>query len=132
MPNRTVAFKRAIAKIKRGAFLIFQKFVDTATAADQLTWSMGKNVADSATVTDAPALSVTKPFLDAASATDVTTLSAGKNLAESLTISETTTLSATKPFSDTINTSESGLVVAQDYCDITYFSQDFVGQSSTI
>lgn len=132
MPNRTVAFKRAIYKIKRGFFFYFNKLVDTATASDQLTWDMGKNVADSATVSDTPSLSVTKPFLEAASATDAASLEPHKNLTEGLTVSETTTLSATKTISDTINTSESGLVVAQDYCDITYFSQDFVGQSATI
>ena len=132
MPKRTVAFKRAIYKIKRGFFFYFNKIVDTATASDQLTWDMGKNVADSATVTDAPTLSVTKPISDAASVTDAIALAAVKNLTEGLTVSEITTLSASKPISDTINISESGLVVAQDYCDITYFSQDFVGQSSTI
>jgi len=132
MPNRTVAFKRAIAKIKRGAFLIFQKFVDTATASDQLTWDMGKNVADSATVTDTPTLSVTKPIADAASVTDAIALVTVKNVTEALSVGDVTTLSASKPFSDTIGATDSGLVVAQDYCDITYFQQDFVGESSTI
>ena len=132
MPKRTVAFKRAIYKIKRGFFFYFNKIVDTATASDQLTWDMGKNVADSATVTDAPTLSVTKPILDAASVTDAIALVTVKNVTEALSVGDVTTLSASKPFSDTIGATDSGLVVAQDYCDITYFQQDFVGQSSTI
>lgn len=132
MPNRTVAFKRAIYKIKRGFFLYFNKFVDTATASEQLTWSMGKNVSDSATVSDTSTLSLTKPFADGATTTDATTLDTVKNVTEALSVGDVTTLSASKPFSDTIGATDSGLVVAQDYCDITYFQQDFVGQSSTI
>lgn len=132
MPNRTIIFKRAIAKLYIGSFYLFKKFEDDVTASELITWSLTKPVSEDLGITDEATLGVSKPFSEAASVTDATTLSAGKNLTEGLALSDTTTLSATKPFSDTITISESGLVVAQDYCDITYFSQDFVGQSSTI
>jgi hypothetical protein len=36
----------------------------------------------------------------------------------------------TKPLSDSFDSLDSGLVVAQSYCDITYFAEDYVGASA--
>jgi len=37
----------------------------------------------------------------------------------------------TKPLADSFGTSDSGSVIAQSYCDITYFAEDYVGASSS-
>ena len=36
-----------------------------------------------------------------------------------------------KNLSDTASTTDAGLLIMQDYCDITYFLEDYVGTSRT-
>jgi len=45
--------------------------------------------------------------------------------------SDAKALTVGKSLSDTTTSSDSGTVLSQGYCDITYFLEDYVGYSTT-
>ena len=114
-----------------------------------------RDVDDTITPTDRPYITVTKaPFSesvsvsdaynhlpikvlsdavamdDGASVGDGSTFFMQKNVNNVVWSVDMAALQTGKALSDSVGTSESGLVLAQNYCDITYFLEDYVGASS--
>ena len=114
-----------------------------------------RDFADSATVTDLAALELSRPLADGASVSDVSTRLLTKVLASGVAMNDsfetgdgllysfakginnvvfaadTATLSHSKGVSDMITPADAGLLVSQSYCDLTYFAEDYVGESRT-
>lgn len=102
---------------------------------------------------DASALEPQQPKTETATASDVKVLGVSKGLSEGLNLidnmdgdieyafvkvigellvsSDTQVIDLTTLKSDNILTSSDGVLVQQDYCDITYFATDYVGTSRT-
>jgi hypothetical protein len=54
-----------------------------------------------------------------------------KGLAESPTATDSAAIAAGKALIDSTSASDAGILISQDYCDITYFAEDYVGTSRT-
>lgn len=54
-----------------------------------------------------------------------------KELSDSATVSDLLFFAKSTFFSDTIDPTDSGSIRMQDYCDFTYFAEDYVGSSTT-
>lgn len=126
---------------------------DTVSFADSLEAVLIflRDLADSATVNDLASLSLNRPFTDAQSVLDSQTNNYGKVLADGVGLNEqltfnyslastidnvtfagdTTVLSVNAVYSDSGSAADAGNLVCQDYCDITYFAEDYVGQART-
>ena len=84
------------------------------------------------TPTDSISLQAYKNFAESLGvSTDFATLGMYKELSETLTLSEVIAkiTSYQRTFTETLNTSSSGSLISQGYCDITYFLEDYVGTS---
>jgi hypothetical protein len=112
-------------------------FSDTTSFSDAATRSVDKVLADSVTETDAATLAVTKLIADAVAMADSVvsinfTDTENDALAiDDLGIGDDPEWNLGKNLSDTASTTDAGLLIMQDYCDITYFLEDYVGQART-
>lgn len=126
------------------------ELLDAATAVRLFQ----REFTDDFTVPDAQAKSIVpKPKIDAATISETKYFSVGKALSDSLTMidnmdgniqhhlfktfsdafssSDTQVIDFNPNKADNITTLSSGVLSMQDYCDITYFLEDYVGLSRT-
>jgi len=106
-------FAETISLVDSAAKLISPAYVETVSTSDTKVIAVGITKADSFSLSDFTAVVYSPAYSDTVSSPDVTRLA------------------TSKLFSETMSTSDSGLVVAQNYCDITYFAADYVGESRT-
>ena len=126
---------RALADTATGtdspALLVAKPVVDTASTADASVVSVLKALTDTASGADAHVSNFTKIVSDLAALADAAALSASKALSDTSTLADVVANSAGKGIIDTATASDSGLLTMQDYCDFTYFAEDYVGESRT-
>lgn len=135
------------------AFEVDKELSDSATLADAVSNLLHKFVEDSLSLADSSSVESGPSLGDSTSVADTATNAFGKGLDNSLTVTETLILTVqkfivetfaeiiyaadaqildiTSQKADNILTSSSGLLIMQDYCDITYFLEDYVGVSRT-
>lgn len=113
------------------AFSASKVLADTSSAADAFVASVLKPLSDTASAADASANNFTKIVSDLAALADAAALSASKVLADTSTLADVVAISAGKSIIDTATASDSGSLRMQDYCDFTYFAEDYVGESRT-
>lgn len=111
---------------------IFAEFLSSADAAVFISM-LAK--ADSMSVADAKVLNFSKNLADVSSIVDMMDGNIEYNLfkvlAEFSTLSEAQIIDFTTQKADNITTTSNGVLAMQDYCDITYFLEDYVGISRT-
>jgi len=114
-----------------------------------------RDVFDSVTATDTPAILFSAPYVETLAATDTSSYSFNQQLTDAfgmndladigdgiafdfvdftanvVTMSDNQTLQVSPTYSDTISPSDAGVGSIQDYCDITYFAEDYVGSRFT-
>ena len=83
-----IGFKKAVATIKLGDFLIFRFFFDALELSDTPSKSVGKSLSDSQAVSDASVSSVGKAESDASSTADSTSLGFGSTQADAGSFSD--------------------------------------------
>lgn len=54
-----------------------------------------------------------------------------REVSDSVSVSDITFLSIGKGFTDTMSVSDAGSIRMQNYCDFSYFDEDYVGTSTT-
>lgn len=105
---------------------------DTASAADALAVVFSKALADVISTSDTLSVLFEKTLADAVAAQDAAAKSFDKVASpDSVSAADATSLSPTKGISDMIEPVDAGSLVSQNYCDITYFAEDYVGESRT-
>jgi molecular chaperone GrpE (heat shock protein) len=133
-----------------GSTYSFQKFINNvASVGDARFFAIAKTLTDQLGVADDVAIEAAKSLADAFNASSATFTSFSKALADTLTAADVAAVASTKTFSDTAGTadsavrsttkavadsfgfSESGSVISQGYCDLTYFEADYVGEYRT-
>lgn len=113
-----------------------------------------RQFSDSTTLSDARALLISPAYSDAVSTSETRAFSFSKTLADSFALndlsdvagptwdfsdytnnavstSDSTVIGQDKGFSDSLSTADSGTLVSQGYCDLTYFAEDYVGYNFT-
>lgn len=129
---------------------------DTASLSDSVVTVLIfiRDFADTTSPTDAKTLLISPAYSDAVVPSDAATRSFSKTLTDSFALNDlsdaagpdwsfsdytnnvvsatdTSVVSSDKGFSDSLSSSDSGTVISQGYCDITYFAEDYVGESRT-
>ena len=122
---------------------------DGTDIGDGSTWQFAKTVNNVATPSDALAMAFSTAFVDAATAADLYTPSLDKPLADTLVAGDAAAVTVERPAADTVSVSDlltqiftkvlsetatvssSGSLISQGYCDLTYFAEDYVGESRT-
>lgn len=120
------------------AMLIFlRNFTDTQTFSDTSSWAVDKALADTVTYTDAKSFVLTRTFTDGFAMNDSFDMGDGavytftKSINNVVFLSDSFSQIITKTVTDSVTLSDSGLGSMQNYCDITYFAEDYVGISFT-
>lgn len=115
-------------------FLNPQKlFNETQPIADAAVRDISKILSDSTFSADVLAFNITKSLSDgfamndSADATDGLTFSFSIGVANVIFVSDSAVRSLQKPIADSVSMSDSGFLLQQDYCDLTYFAEDYVG-----
>lgn len=111
------------------AFLFPKAFSDSLSAADAAARRVGKGLTDTATAADAAARSAAKSFADAATLADAAVRSTGKSLTDTASLLDVVALAPRLVIIDQPVALDSGSLRMQDYCDFSYFAEDYVGVS---
>jgi hypothetical protein len=117
--------------------LVFiRDFTDTASPTDAKTLLISPAYSDTFTTSETTAFSISKTLSDSFALNDLSD-AAGPTWSFSdftnnvVSTSDSTTVANTKGLSDSLSSSDSGTLISQGYCDITYFAEDYVGESRT-
>ena len=135
--SKSFADSQALSDLYTAVVSFNRDFADTASFSDAATRSVDKVLADSVAEADAATLAVTKLIADSlAMADSVVGISFVDQENDALAIDDLgvdddPAWDLGKNLSEAVSTSDSGLLIMQDYCDITYFAEDYVGLSRT-
>jgi hypothetical protein len=114
---KVIAFSKALATsqiIDDSVAFDFEKPLSHSFGVNDLTELVVSLIkADSVSTSDAYSYAFDKSILDAASITELVSKNPGKGLSDASTVED------------------SGSLLSQSYCDITYFAEDYVGESRT-
>lgn len=111
------------------AFFFPRSVSDSFSAADSVSRQVGKNPSDAAVAADAATRSVAKSFTDTSGVADASVRSIGKSLADTASLLDVVALAPRLAIIDQPVASDSGSLRMQDYCDFSYFAEDYVGVS---
>jgi hypothetical protein len=117
--------------------LIFiRDFTDTASLADASTLLISPAYSDTFALSDTTATSIDKNLTDSFALNDLSDAAGPTFSFADFTNNVVSTLDSTevtnaKELSDSLSSSDSGTLISQGYCDITYFAEDYVGESRT-
>lgn len=115
----------------------FRGFDDLVVSTDTQFDTVDKSLADAYSVFDADVLDITKQLFDGVAMNDAFDATDGsiyvftKGANNIVFATDINLFTHDKSFSDMIEVVDEGLWVIQGYCDLTYFAEDYVGQSST-
>ena len=135
--NTSFADSQALSDLFELATTFNRDFADTTSFSDVFSQSLDKPLADSMSDADAATLAVAKLIADAVAMADSVVginFTDGEDDAlaiDDLGIGDDPEWNLGKNLSDTASTTDAGLLIMQDYCDITYFLEDYVGQART-
>lgn len=121
--------------------LFGKSLVDSFTKSDAATRATGKALADSSGTVDnlsgyvnkylSDVVDATDDFYGAANADDDQTMSFVTGRSDTVSKSDVSSLNAGKGLADSAHTGDSGSFRMTSYCDVLYFTSDFVGTAST-
>lgn len=115
--------------------LIFiREFTDTASLADANTLLVSPAYSDTVAASETSALSIDKALTDSFALNDLSdaagpTFSFADFTNNTVSASDSSVVDNAKGLSDLLSLADSGTVSVQDYCDLTYFAEGYVGQS---
>lgn len=113
--------------------ILIRSFEDTQAVEDVFLKVFEKIVYEYVTPVDVISKSFSKQFQDgfamndSSEATDGITFAFAHAVQNIVTVSDASIQSFTKTRTDSVSTSDSGILVQQDYVDLTYFAEDYVG-----
>jgi len=113
----------------------FKYVDDEVTITDDYLFSrvQEESPTDAVSFTDdfSSVVSFDRSFSETIVSADVYAMSFETAYADSVSLSDQNLIDIGKNFSDTTGTADTGSLIAQGYCDITYFQQDYVGEYRT-
>lgn len=108
---------------------------DTLTTPDAMARAFSKALADTFSLQDTEIFSLAKLISDGVAmndgfdAGDGAVYTFSKGISNVTMVSDATSRQSNKVTADTVTTADAGSLVNQNYCDITYFAEDYVGES---
>lgn len=135
--DKTVEDSQALTDLIFIATTFNRSLADITSLSDTTTLGVDKAFTDSISDSDAAAVAVTKLIADSLAMADslvsvnFTDAEDDALAIDDLGIDDDPEWNLGKNLSDTASTTDSGLLIMQDYCDITYFAEDYAGLSRT-
>jgi hypothetical protein len=117
--------------------LIFiRDFADTASLADAKTLLVSPAYSDTFTTSETTAFSISKALADSFALNDLSDAngpdwSFSDYTNNTVSTSDSSVVSNDKGLSDSLSLADSGTLISQGYCDLTYFAEDYVGDYRT-
>lgn len=119
------------------AVLIFiRNFSDTTSTSDANTLLISPAYSDSITTSETTAFSVSKALADSFALNDLSDAngpdwSFSDYTNNTVSTSDNITMSNDRGLADSLSLADSGTLISQGYCDLTYFAEDYVGDYRT-
>jgi hypothetical protein len=116
--------------------IFVRQFDDTTSLADAKTLLISPVRSDSITTTETKVFSISKALADSFALNDLSDV-AGPDWVFSdytnntVAASDNAIIVQDKGTSDSLSTADSGTLISQGYCDLTYFAEDYVGYNFT-
>lgn len=135
--QKAVADSISLSETFTATLIFVRDFVETALATDLPSKTFIKPFAEQIGTTDAKVISLTKLIADGVNMDDSASVGDGiqyfysKFLNNTTFVSDAVTIQNGKGFTDSFGTADAGILQMQDYCDITYFAEDYVGIART-
>lgn len=133
--NKALADSTTLSDVIETTLIFIRTFAETLIATEDPNFSVDLAKADSTNPVDAAALDVTKPFSESLYLIDNMDANIQyeiiKVIGELLLNSDSQVIDFMPNKADNVTTSSAGSLLMQDYCDITYFLEDYVGYYRT-
>ena len=104
---------------------------DAVSMVDSIVFTRILAFADAADVLSVSELSATKPFADQYTVADFPNVVPNKRIVDGAGAVDTVVIAANLGIVDAASIADSGSIRMQDYCDFTYFAEDYVGEART-
>ena len=117
--------------------LIFiRDLADTVTPADAKSLLIAPAYSDSISTTEAQVFSISKALADSFALNDLSDVAGptwdfSDYTNNAVSTSDSTVITQDKGYTDSLSTADSGTLISQGYCDLTYFAEDYVGYNFT-
>lgn len=117
--------------------IYIRNFSDAFSVSDSITLQALKNLADEISLTEVLAKDFSKLITDGVAMQDLADITDSlitvitKSIMNVILVSDASQLYVEKLATDSVSAGSSGTLTMQDYCDITYFLEDYVGTSRT-
>ena len=115
------------------AFSFNTSYIDSISVSDSTVFNLNANYTDTVDSSDNVELIVLfdRNFDDSTNFADDLAISSTIVYSDTISIADEQTLDTGKNFDDTLAPTDAGNLIAQGYCDITYFALDYVGEYRT-
>ena len=126
----------SVADIFEALLIFIRNFQDTISLSESVTKTISPAYFETVHGTDSIALTFEKYLSDSFSLNDLsdvngTTISFADYTNNVISMTDAKFLSSSKILTESISANDSGYLLSQNYCDITYFAEDYVGQYRT-
>lgn len=117
--------------------LIFiRTFADTTSLADAKTLLISPTYSDSVGTSETLTRTFSKALADTFALNDLSDVAGptwdfSDYTNNAVSTSDSTVITQDKGYSDSLSTADSGTLISQGYCDLTYFAEDYVGYNFT-
>ena len=134
--SKTLADMATLGDSVLTVLIFIREFADTASLADANTLLVSPAYSDTVAASETSALSIDKALTDSFSLNDLSdaagpTFSFADFTNNTVSASDSSVVDNAKGLSDLLSLADSGTVISQGYCDLTYFAEDYVGESRT-
>lgn len=134
--GKTIADSVSFADTLVPVLIFLRDFAETLTVPDAKALLVSPAYVEAVAPTDTIALKHDKAFDDGFAMNDMADAggpvwSFSDTTANIIAMSDSSLLSNDKGISDSLAATDSGVLSVQDYCDMTYFLEDYVGTSRT-
>lgn len=111
--------------------IFIRAFTETVSLSDSAALIFYKPVADVVVPEDVVSRAYSKTLTETLAFTEIIGKIVASALSDAASVADSAAKSQSKSLLDSTTISSSGVVVMQDYCDLTYFESDYVGVGRT-
>lgn len=127
----------SVPVLDASARIMLKHVTDTFSHSDATTWSASKGLANAVTTSDVYNKVIGRVINDGFAMNDSADLADGityqsvKYITNLAFVTDSSTREWNANKSDSVNLGSSGSLTSQNYCDLSYFAEDYVGESRT-
>ena len=127
----------AVGDVLVSVLIFIRSFADSVSVSDTLVsvLTFVRSFADTTTIADTTSKFISPAYFETVTPSDAKAIFTAKDIADyannTVSVVDVYNLSSNKGLLESLSLSDSGTLISQGYCDITYFAEDYVGESRT-